>query len=177
MRMTTEELHRLLDADFATGQLTWKPRPREMFSSYQGYRMWNAKYAGKPALACKHIDGYLHGAINKQLYLAHRVLYAMKHGCWPLFIDHINGNRSDNSIDNLRAASRTDNARNQKKPVNNKSGYVGVSWNNRDRRWAAYITINRKRKALGNFVCLQDAINRRLTAQRDAGFHANHGRA
>jgi hypothetical protein len=50
------------------------------------------------------------------------------------------------------------------------------NWNKRDKRWTAYITLNRKRKALGNFVNIEEAVACRKESQVSLGFHPNHGR-
>lgn len=177
MRMSTEELHDVLNANFESGLLYWKPRAREKFKSDRAWNAWNAKFANKQALTCKNNTGYFSGAVNKHPLLAHRVLFAMKHGYWPEFIDHINGIRTDNRIENLRAATRQINGKNVRRPIHNTSGVIGVSWNNRDKRWAAYITIQRKRKSLGNFINKEDAIACRKANEKLFGFHENHGRA
>jgi hypothetical protein len=174
--LTPSELHQFLDVNFEEGILYWKKRDREFFTSDRSANVWNAKHAGKEALGSAHIDGYRQGNIFSKLYLAHRVIYALKHGEWPNFIDHINGNRSDNKISNLRSVTKSENSCNARKPNLNKSGHIGVSWNARDKRWTAYITLNRKRKALGNFVNFEEAVACRKQSQASMGFHPNHGR-
>ena len=59
----------------------------------------------------------------------------------------------------------------------NTSGHIGVSWNKRDKKWTAYITLDQKRKALGNFALLEDAIECRKQGEFAYKFHANHGRS
>jgi hypothetical protein len=60
--------------------------------------------------------------------------------------------------------------------LNNTSGRIGVSWNKRDQRWTAYITLNQKRKALGNFKTFEEAVECRKANEINYGFHPNHGR-
>jgi hypothetical protein len=175
-RLLTSELHNFLEVNFEDGLLYWKKRDESYFSSKRSCSVWNSKHAGKIALNANHKDGYKHGLIFSKHYLAHRVLYAMKYGEWPNFIDHINGIRSDNKLSNLRSVTQKENSCNSKKPENNTSGYIGVSWNKRDQRWASYITINKKRKSLGNFVNIDDAIICRKQNEIALGFHQNHGR-
>lgn len=175
-KLTAEELHLFLDADFNSGVLTWKPRSREFFKSKRSASVWNARFAGQPALCSSHADGYKHGSICGDLYLAHRVILAMKLGDWPEYVDHINGNRSDNRLSNLRSATRVQNGCNMAIPSNNTSGHIGVSWNKRDQRWTAYITLNQKRKSLGNFKEIAEAIQCRKAGEFAYGFHPNHGR-
>ena len=101
---------------------------------------------------------------------------AMKLGHWPEYVDHINGNRSDNRLANLRPATKVQNGCNMATPSNNTSGHIGVSWNKRDKRWTAYITLNQKRKSLGNFREIAEAIQCRKAGEFAYGFHPNHGR-
>jgi hypothetical protein len=176
-RLTAEELHLFFEADFEHGLLIWKPRSKDMFKSNRAASIWNKRFSGKLALDAKHPDGYKHGCIFGKLYLTHRVLLAMHLGYWPEYVDHINGDRSDNRVCNLREVTKSENGRNAAIPNNNTSGRIGVSWNNRDKRWTAYITLNQKRKALGNFLQIEDAIACRQQAEMLYGFHANHGRA
>ena len=156
--------------------LYWKKRDKELFTSDRSANVWNAKHAGKQAFTANHVSGYKHGLILRKPYLAHRLIYALKHGEWPNYIDHINGDRIDNRLTNLRSVTRTQNSCNARKPTINTSGHIGVSWNARDMRWTAYITLNRKRKALGNFVNFDEAVACRKESQVSLGFHPNHGR-
>lgn len=174
--LSAEDLHLFLTADSATGVLTWKPRDRKFFSSDRSASAWNARFAGKRALDAQHPDGYKTGLIFRKAYLAHRVLFAMKAGAWPEYIDHINGDRGDNRLDNLREVTKVQNGCNAAKPCTNTSGHIGVSWNSRDKRWTAYITLHQKRKALGNFKTIDEAIKCRKSYEVLYGFHPNHGR-
>jgi hypothetical protein len=74
-------------------------------------------------------------------------------------IDHINGKKDDNRIENLRWASRSQNCRNKKKRANVSSQYLGVCYFKRDNNWTANIRINGKLKHLGYFATELDAYN------------------
>ena len=76
-----------------------------------------------------------------------------------LQIDHINGIRNDNRIENLRWGNQSQNQRNKKKKINCSSQYLGVSWKKTDKKWVAKITINRIKKHLGRFNTELDAFN------------------
>lgn len=85
----------------------------------------------------------------------HRVILARKLECDELlpteFVDHINGNGLDNRRENLRLATHQQNLANQKLAKHNTSGYKGVSWNWRAKKWVARIQVNRKNLYLGSF--------------------------
>lgn len=138
---------------------------------------FNTKFAGKEAF--KKIDraGYLCGTINCKRLFAHRVAWAIFHGEWPeLSIDHIDGNPQNNRISNLRLATVSENNRNRGKNRLNKSGYKGVSYLPRRKKWRATIMIPGERvKLLGVFETPQEAH----IAYRDAAdkYHGNFARA
>lgn len=174
--LSPSDLHNFFDVDYESGKLFWKHRERSFFLSDISYKTWNGKHSGKEAFTCINNTGYKSGLLLSKPYLAHRIILAMKLGKWPEFVDHIDGNRTNNKISNLRDVAKGENARNVKRPIHNSSGHIGVSWNNRDKRWTAFITIHRKRKSLGNFKLIDDAIKARKDAEVQYDFHENHGR-
>ncbi len=96
--------------------------------------------------------------IDGRRYLAHRLAWLYVHGEWPADeIDHRNGNPDDNRIANLRDASCRQNSQNRKLPRNNSSGFKGVSWHKKRRRWVATIMCNGRARALGRFLRKEDA--------------------
>jgi hypothetical protein len=175
-------LRQLIDYDPETGALVWRVRDVSFFtdgkrSAIQSMRRWNTRYAGKPALNCKGNAGYFSGKIFGRGYLAHRVAWAIYLGAWPeRQIDHINGNKLDNRIANLRNVTHQENGKNCAIGTNNTSGTIGVRWYNRDRVWVAQVRINGKQKHIGNFKNKDDAIEARAKASAEYGYHANHGR-
>jgi hypothetical protein len=124
-----------------------------------------------------HPLGYRKVSVDQQPYMEHRVIWKMfnkdfKDGT----LDHINNNRTDNRIENLRLASRAENNQNAVIRKDNTSGVKGVNWNKRDKRWTASIMINGKRKALGNFKDLALATEFvQLARDMVHGKFANHG--
>lgn len=134
-------LRQRLDYDPDTGSLTWcfcDARPS----------CWNARYAGKSAFAGTDKDGYRKGKVDGASYFAHRVAFAIFHGYWPSeTIDHINGEKSDNRIANLREASRSQNQQNRPKQKNNTSGFKGVTRHRSG--WMAKIKLNGKTHYVG----------------------------
>jgi HNH endonuclease/AP2 domain len=93
-----------------------------------------------------------------------------------LEIDHINGDRDDNRWINLRQVTASVNMKNLPLPRTNKSGTPGVIWHKRDEKWQASIKVDRRTVHLGYFESKQDAIAARKVAERQYGFHPNHGR-
>ena len=122
--------------------------------------------------------GYRVIGINNVTYREHRLIWLWYYNEWPVDeIDHINGNKLDNRIDNLRAATRQKNAKNQKLRSDNKSGVPGVFFNKQRQKWHAYIKADGKRKHLGYFDKFEDAVAARKAAEIEFGYHPNHGRA
>lgn len=113
-----------------------------------------------------------------RLYLAHRLIWVLHYGRWPEGeIDHINRDRSDNRIANLRECSHRENSRNRGVYASNTSGVSGVSWYGKLNKWVAYIRAGNKRTHLGYFENKDDAIKARRDAERTlfADFRPQHG--
>lgn len=122
-----------------------------------------------------HSGGYITVCIGKKEYLAHRIIWFMKTGEWPLEVDHIDHDRSNNRWLNLRALSTSrDNQLNMGKRRNNSSGVNGVRILPSG-RYSAFIMVNRKQISLGTYDILEDATAARLAADKQYGFHVNHG--
>lgn len=172
-----EMLHKILQLDAISGELTWMPRDRSMFPCDWSHRMWNKRYAGMPALSCVWPDGYKAGSIFYGKVRAHRVVWAMHYGYWPLgFVDHINGNKLDNSVSNLRDVNAKINSQNMTISKRNKSGWTGVSWRPQKGKWRARVNVDYKEVHLGHFDTIEDAIAARIAANRKYGYHPNHGK-
>ena len=99
-------------------------------------------------------DGYIGIFVGKRYLFAHRLIWQMFKGPIPvgLFIDHIDNNRANNDILNLRLCTTQENAFNRGKQSNNKSGYKGVCWHKQKAKWVAQIKIDGRNKFLGFFV-------------------------
>jgi hypothetical protein len=103
-------------------------------------------------------NGYIIICINQKEYRAHRLAWLYVYGKMPIkFIDHINLNKSDNKISNLREATKSENAMNVKLSSKNKSGYKGVSWNKEKNKWKVALKLNGKQKHFGYFNDLEFA--------------------
>lgn len=152
---SVETLKKLLDCDFETGTLFWKPRSVEDTpSGDESYtKRWNARYAKKEAFTAYDAYGYKMGRLGPVGLKAHRVIYALHKGRWPEGdVDHINGVRDDNRIENLREASRSQNLSNSRAhKINDQSGYIGVRpFQN---RWIATISHKNNPIHVGCFRC------------------------
>jgi hypothetical protein len=100
----------------------------------------------------------------------------MHKGYLPEFIDHINGDRADNNIDNLREATRSQNCQNAKLSKVNRSGVKGVSWHKYNQKWYARIRLDGKRIDLGYFDNLIEAeATIKATREKLHGVFSNYG--
>ena len=115
---------------------------------------------------------YFDGRSNR----AHNLVWIYVHGKLPTGqIDHIDGNGTNNILCNLRDVSIQDNCRNKKLDRRNKSGFNGVNWHVGLGKWRAAVRVDSKEVHLGYFESLIDAIATRIRADKEYGFHPNHG--
>lgn len=109
-------------------------------------------------------DGYRRVMVNGVLALAHRIVWKIETGEEPTeYLDHINGDRSDNRIENLRSATSSENMHNQEGRKSNRSGFSGVRWydypyTGKKPSWVAYIMVNSKAKTIGYYKELREAL-------------------
>jgi hypothetical protein len=142
--LTHEELKQVLHYDPETGDMTWLKRI--------SIRIMPGRKAG-----CENVAGYIVTSIFGTEYLAHRLIWFYVHGKWPTNdIDHVNGNRADNRLSNLREATRSQNFQNKRRGPSI-SGIKGVRWHAENRKWCAGITISGKTRYLGSFLTKEDA--------------------
>lgn len=143
-----------LKYDPYTGVVTWvvSPRPGIM--------------AGEPA-GTKRIDGYIQLMYEGKRYMAHRLAWFVANGVWPTAqIDHINGERDDNRITNLREVGYVGNAQNVRAAYKNNmtSGMLGVT--RRRKKWEASIMCRGVKHYLGVFAAPEDAHAAYVEAKR-----------
>ena len=95
--------------------------------------------------------GYKQAILDGKRYHLHRIIYGLHNEYMPEQVDHINGNRADNRIENLRPATREENCRNAKLRIDNKSGIKGVSWHKATNKWIVNIRVNGILKHFGTY--------------------------
>ncbi len=122
-----------------------------------------------------HSSGYIQISINKILHKAHHLAWIFSHGNINFEIDHINHDRTDNKLINLRDVTHQENCQNKQINKNNTSGVCGVGWHKVTSKWAAKIKVHYKETHLGVYADKFEAICARKSAENKHGFHKNHG--
>ena len=122
-------------------------------------------------------DGRRYISIDGERYRASRLAWLYINGEWPKYvIDHINRDPSFDGFMNLGDVPQLVNGKNCKKSINNTSGYNGVTWDAKNNKWQAAITVSGCSIKLGRFEKCQDAVDAREKAEKEFGFHPQHGR-
>ena len=142
--------------EYRDGRLFWKIKPKQS-SRLDNEAGW---HNGK---------GHLRVTYKQRGYMVHRIIYEMFHG--PASdsheIDHIDGIRDNNRIENLRLVTSSQNNWNSRNRKHNTSGLKGVYWENRKQKWRAQIGAFGKRKHLGYFATKEEAYAARLGAEKE----------
>jgi len=154
--LTRDRLKELLHYDIDSGKFTWRN---------------NRSNVKEGATAgCLSLNGYILIRIDRKLHLAHRLAWLYHYGDAniPRLIDHINGDKTDNRISNLRPATKVLNGQNRRSAQSNNksSGLLGVAYISHTRKFTAYIDKGGKRKYLGLFERKEDAHEAYLLAKR-----------
>lgn len=156
----------LLKYDPDAGKLFWLQRDRSFFTCNGSFLRFNKSFACKEAFTSIDGRGYKSGRIFDKTYHGHRVAWAAHYGEWPLVVDHINGDRRDNRIINLRNVTKAENALRKAK----NDGEAGVSFCKKRKLWRARVTFKYNEKHLGYFEDKQDALSARAVANQSLGF-------
>lgn len=144
-QITLERARLFFSYDPDSGALAWKQRPSPWKPT--GGR---AGYIGN--------QGYVVVGFERNIYVAHQLIWLLHHGEWPSAqIDHINGDRADNRIANLRLATRAQNQANRGKQKNNTTGFKGVVRSHSSKSFTAGIWKDRKFNYLGSFATAEAA--------------------
>ena len=161
--MTANEARKAFLYDADTGALLWRVRPA------------NSVKIGSIAGSLS-VRGYRHIKYKGKMYYGHRIIWLIVYGEWPgREIDHINGGKDDNRLDNLREVTHQENAQNFKKQRGNTSGATGVYWKKGNGKWCAQIGLNLGTIYLGLYDSFFDAVCARKSAELKHNFHENHG--
>jgi hypothetical protein len=139
LELTQDLLKEYLHYDANTGIFIWIKS------------MSNGVHIGDIA-GCLHRNGYIYIGLIGKLHRSHKLAWLYNYGNLPEFnIDHIDGNKNNNRIDNLREATYSENAFNVGTFISNTSGFKGVSWHKQRKKWNVRAKLNGKYKFLGLF--------------------------
>lgn len=162
--MDIEILHTIMEYDNITGKVYWKERYQKDFPEIPTriLNMWNTKHANTEIKS--KTNGYyvlrisLPNRKNFRVKL-HRAIFAYVNGYWPdSIIDHIDGNRLNNRMENLRISNKKENAKNSKPKSN--SGYKNISWEPRICKWVVKFRVERGKQVSSgtSFADIKDAV-------------------
>jgi hypothetical protein len=183
--MTIDTLHSIIEYNPITGKLYWRERTYDMISilnmTKAGIHSFNSRFAGKELSNKPGNNGYLmvgmmlNGA--KITELQHRVAWALFHNKWAAtdqvtVLDHINRDKTDNRIINLREVSNTDNHYNVDVRANNTSSKTGVSYKKDKKMWQAYYFFQEKQYHLGYFKDFEEAVAKREEWEESYKIHS-----
>lgn len=148
-------LHECFIYEANSGRLVWRERPLNHFPGEGRRQFFNRNFAGKTAGGPAG-KGYLEVKVDGRKLKAHRVAWALIHGAFPAeMLDHINGNRADNRMANLRPANNAQNQWNRRTLDRNSSGLKGAYRSGKG--WKSLIQVNGERIDLGWFATAEAA--------------------
>lgn len=151
--ITAERIREIVSYDPDTGVFVWRVKR-------------NKCPVGKRVGFPRNKGDYWKARIDYQVVYLHRVAWLYMTGTWPtLMIDHVDGDKGNNSWSNLREVTQKQNQENRTKQTKSKSGIRGVDWSAREKKFRARITHNRMAIHLGWFHTLNEAINARDQAE------------
>ena len=131
------------------------------------------KFVGQIA-GCRSKHGYWLITLHDKKMLAHKAAWAISYGRWPHFdIDHRDLDKGNNRLKNLRPSNKSNNGANRPPQANNTSGFKGVYWHARGKKWMAQIKVRNKLVYGGLFASKQLAAKAYdLLAEKHFGAHA-----
>ncbi len=152
-----------LTASQAREIFTYEPDTGLFYWRHPAYRRNIYKPAG-----CPDVKGYLQVGINGKTFKLHRIAWLMSYESWPLGqIDHIDGNKDNNRLSNLREATQTLNQENRRSPQsNNKIGILGVSLCKKTGKYKSQIQVNNEQIIIGYYDSPEIAGDAYLEAKR-----------
>lgn len=151
-----------------------------LFEYKDGNLFWKNPTHGKVEIGSQvgflNNEGYYQVSVYGKKYRVHQIVYLMQHGYIPKEIDHINTIKTDNRIENLREVTRVQNMYNKNLSTRNTSGFKGVSWKEKIKKWQVAINVDGKRKYIGVYEDLELADLVATEARNKYhGKFANHG--
>ena len=134
------------------------------YLEYRDGHLWWIKKSGNQSkigerVGCQESSGYIKCSLFGKRYREHQLVFLYFHGYIPRYVDHINGIRYDNRIENLRYATNQQNSCNRNGVNGTSSTYKGVTWNKAVGKWQASIHYNYKNIYIGLFDCEIEAAN------------------
>lgn len=137
---------------------------KEVFTYSDGNLLRDGELVGSPDKA-----GYLIVGFNNKIYKVHRVIWEIMVGGVPdgYVIDHINNNKRDNRLENLRLATRSENECNKRVRKSSRSGIKNVVWNGQLGAWSISISKKGKRKRIGSYSRPEDALEDVLKLRKE----------
>ena len=162
--ISNSDLQKILleDFEYKDGELYWKKPGR------------SRKVGNK--IGCLDRHGYIHTHYRCKTYLLHRLIFLMHRGYLPSMLDHIDGNKLNNRIENLREATFFENSSNARISKRNTTGIKGVSWDKRRQKFRAVCNFNYKKYEIGSFKTLDEASKAvKKFREEHHGAFANHG--
>ena len=150
----------------------------ELFEYNNGELLWKKSRKGVSAgaiLGCDNGRGYKTTKIDGVRYRVHRLIFMMFNGYMPETVDHINRNPADNRIENLRAASRSQNQQNRTKPITGINPVKNVYFEKSSSKWRVCFNVNGKKRSFGYYADLELAELVATEARNNLhGAFANH---
>jgi hypothetical protein len=153
----------------------------ELFEYRDGVLFWKSTRSTRKDIIGKKVGylntaGYLATEINGQHFMVHRLVYWLFNEERPILIDHIDRNKLNNKIENLRPATHVENSYNTKVRCDNRLSVKGVTFHKLTKKYGARCQVNKKAHWLGLFETVEDA-SKALQAFREQhhGEFANHG--
>jgi hypothetical protein len=168
-RVTVERLREVLHYDPETGVFTWLPRPLGQFARLSQGKVWNVRFPGTQA-GSPDKKGYIHIAIDKTLFKAHRLAFLYMTGEWPKHeVDHINQVKADNRWANLRDVPHQTNSQNARRARGSETatGLLGAYQEKDSGRFFASIGINGRARWLGYYSTAEAAHAAYVAAKRE----------
>jgi len=139
-------------------------RLKELITYSEGMLYWKNPSKRRKSLdpkgraGSRHHTGYRSIMIDGRSYQEHRIVFFYHNGYFPQYVDHINGVRDDNRIENLRPATKQQNGANADIYSSNTTGFRGVSYKKRQNKYESYVRFHGKKIHLGTFASAEEAF-------------------